>query len=203
MPKETKTISDTSLEMTYHWGDALHMEEGLVLTNHIADDSSPQAPARLNFIMMALCTQGEAHYSIDTRDQMVKPGDLLFVSDRHILDKYKLSPDFECQCILVSTSFYHSFVQNVKNVSSLLLFSMNNPVVSLTPREIHTYSAYYHTIREKMADRQHHYRTDLIKKVLLAMFYVMSNVIYRVEQQGQKAQTRADAFFAQFIKLLE
>jgi YesN/AraC family two-component response regulator len=35
------------------------------------------------------------------------------------------------------------------------------------------------------------------------MFYDMSGVIYRVEQQDQKVQTRADAFFAKFIRVLE
>jgi AraC-like DNA-binding protein len=35
------------------------------------------------------------------------------------------------------------------------------------------------------------------------MFYDMSNVIYRVEQQGKKPQMRADALFSQFIRLLE
>ncbi|MBQ3700045.1 MAG: AraC family transcriptional regulator, partial [Prevotella sp.] len=105
--------------------------------------------------------------------------------------------------IMVSTEFYHGFVQNVKNVSSLLIFSMNNPVVPLTPLEIQVYSNYYQTIREKIADREHHYRTDLVKSLLLAMFYDMSNVIWRVEQQGAKSQSRADAIFAQFIRLLE
>jgi YesN/AraC family two-component response regulator len=35
------------------------------------------------------------------------------------------------------------------------------------------------------------------------MFYDMSGVIYRVEQQGNKTQSRADAFFSEFIQLLE
>lgn len=157
----------------------------------------------MNFILMALCKHGKAQYSIDTREQTVKPGDLLFISERHIVDNYMASPDFECLCIMVSTEFYHGFIQNVKNVSSLLLFSMNNPVVSLTPREIQVYSNYYQTIREKMSDREHHYRTDLVKALLLAMFYDMSNVIWRVEQQGAKSQTRADVIFANFIRLLE
>jgi AraC-like DNA-binding protein len=54
-----------------------------------------------------------------------------------------------------------------------------------------------------MANTEHPYRTELVKAWLLSMFYDMSGVIYRVEQQGQKVQTRADAFFAQFIRLLE
>ena len=203
MVKKKNNIKDTTLEEARQWGNAEYLEDGLVLTDRIADAPIPKEPTRMNFILMALCKHGKAQYSIDTREQTVKPGDLLFISERHIVDNYMASPDFECLCIMVSTEFYHGFIQNVKNVSSLLLFSMNNPVVSLTPCEIQVYGNYYQTIREKMGDKEHHYRTDLVKALLLAMFYDMSNVIWRVEQQGAKSQTRADVIFAHFIHLLE
>ena len=203
MVKKKNNIKNTTLEEAKNWGNAEYLEEGLVLTDRIADAPIPREPTSMSFILMALCKRGKAQYSIDTREQTVKPGDLLFISERHIVDNYMASPDFECLCIMVSTEFYHGFIQNVKNVSSLLLFSMNNPVVSLTPREIQVYSNYYQTIREKMSDRGHHYRTNLVKALLLAMFYDMSNVIWRVEQQESKSQTRADVIFANFIRLLE
>jgi AraC-like DNA-binding protein len=203
MVKKKNNIKDTTLEEAKNWGNAEYLDDGLILTDRIADAPIPNEPTRMNFILMALCKHGRAQYAIDTREQTVKPGDLLFISERHIVDNYMSSPDFECLCIMVSTEFYHGFIQNVKNVSSLLLFSMNNPVVSLTPREMQVYSNYYQTIREKMSDHEHHYRTDLVKALLLAMFYDMSNVIWRVEQQGAKSQTRADVIFAQFIRLLE
>lgn len=196
-------IIDINLENARQWQGAEYMEDGLVLTKHIESAPIPQHATRMNFILMALCLHGEAQYRIDTREQTVTPGDLMFISERHIVDNYVASPDFECLCIMVSTAFYHDFVQNVKNVSSLLLFSMNNPVVHLTPAEMQTYSNYYHTIREKIGNKEHPYRTELVKAWLLSMFYDMSGVIYRLEQQGQKVQTRADAFFAQFIRILE
>lgn len=189
--------------MTHQWGNAIYMEEGLVLTNRISDASVADAPSCQQFILMALCRSGKAQYSIDTREQTISAGDLLFISERHIVDNYKASPDFECLSIMLSTNFYHSFVQNVKNVSSLLLFSMNNPVVSLTPNEITVYTNYYKTIKEKMADTQHHFRVDVVKSLLLAMFYDMSNVIWRMDQNTSKTQSRADALFARFIRLLE
>ena len=127
----------------------------------------------------------------------------MFISERHIVDNYHASSDFECLFIMLSTEFYHSFVMNVKNVSSLLLFSMNNPVVPLTLNEIQVYTNYYQTIRVKMANIHHHFRTDLVKALLLAMFYDMSNVIWRVEKTDNKTRKRADALFAQFIRLLE
>ncbi len=192
-----------SLDEARLWGNAEYMADGLVLTDSIADSPLLQGPVRMNFIVMALCKKGQASYSVDTRQQSVKAGDLIFISERHIVDNYKFSSDFECLFILVSTEFYHSFVMNVKNVSSLLLFSMNNPVVPLTARESQVYTNYYQTIRQKMADTQHHFRTNLVKALLLAMFYDMSNVIWRVEQTENKTRKRADALFAQFIRLLE
>ena len=196
-------ITDATLEEARQWGNAEYMTDGLILTDRISEAPIPQSSTRLNFILMAMCKKGKAQYSIDTRQQMVKPGDLLFVSERHVVDNYVASPDFECLCIMLTTEYYHGFVQDVKNVSSLLLFSMNNPVVPLTNKEIQVFTNYFETIREKMADTSHHYRSPLIKALLLAMFYDMSNVIYRVERQGNRKHTRAEAIFANFIHLLE
>ena len=196
-------ITDATLEEARQWGNAEYMTDGLILTDRINEAPILQTSTRLNFILMAMCKKGKAQYSIDTRQQVVKPGDLLFVSERHVVDNYVASPDFECLCIMLTTEYYHGFVQDVKNVSSLLLFSMNNPVVPLTNKEIQVFTNYFETIREKMADTSHHYRSPLIKALLLAMFYDMSNVIYRVERQGNRKHTRAEAIFANFIRLLE
>ena len=198
-----KNIIDTTLEQAREWGNAQYLTEGLVLTDQIAHASISREPQRLNFILMALCRKGKATYSIDTREQTVLPGDLFFISERHIIVNFEASDDFDCLCIMLSTQFYHGFVQNVKNVSSLLLFSMNNPVVSLTKQEIQTYENFFMVIREKIADENHHYRKELVQALLLAMFYDMSGVIYRIEQSSAKKQSRSDVIFARFIALLQ
>jgi AraC-like DNA-binding protein len=198
-----KNIIDTTLEQARKWGNAQYLNEGLVLTDQIAHASISKEPQRLNFILMALCRKGKATYSIDTREQAVLPGDLFFISERHIIDNFEASDDFDCLCIMLSTQFYHGFVQNVKNVSSLLLFSMNNPVVSLTTQEIQTYENFFMIIREKIADENHHYRKEVVQALLLAMFYDMSGVIYRIEQSSAKKQSRSDVIFARFIALLQ
>lgn len=200
MPISTRNIT---LSQARQWGHAEYMSDGLVLTENIDEAFLSPSPVCMNFIVMALCKKGQADYTLDTRRQSVKPGNLMFISERHIVDDFKLSSDFEGLFILVSTEFYHSFVMNVRNVSSLLLFSMNNPVVPLTPHEIQVYTNYYQAIRQKMADKKHHFRTNLVKALLLAMFYDMSNVIWRLEQTDNKTQQRADVLFAQFIRLLE
>ena len=133
----------------------------------------------------------------------MNPGDLFFISERHIVDKIVASPNFKCLSILVSTKFYHGFVQNVQNVSSLLLFSRNNPVVALTQEEIEVYKNFYQLIWKKMENHEHHFRTDLVKTLLLAMFYDMSNVILRVGKKQPEKTRRGDTIFEKFIRLVE
>ena len=175
-------IKDIHLEEASLWEHAQYMSEGLVLAENTNNTSEHSQPVRTNFIVMAFCEEGHAQYTINTRNLHVKSGDLFFISERHVVDKIEASPDCKCLYILVSTKFYHGFVQNVQNVSSLLLFSRNNPVVALTQEEIAVFKSYYHLIWQKMENREHHFRTDLVKALLLAMFYDMSNVIWRVRE---------------------
>ena len=196
-------ITEIDLKDATAWGETTQMGQELILTDKIDSAVLSQRMIRFNFILMALCCKGEARYRIDKRKQEVKAGDLFFMSQRHIIDDFTATPDFECQCIMVSPNFYHDFVQDVKNVSSLLIFSMNFPVVQLTTKEKEVYGHFYQVIREKMTDTHHYYRTQLVKALLLAMFYDMSNVIYRVGEHEPQKMRRSDTIFTEFIRLLE
>ncbi|MBQ8988656.1 MAG: AraC family transcriptional regulator [Prevotella sp.] len=162
----------------------------------------PTEPRRMNFILIGLCTQGEVMYQLDTQEQIIKAGDILIVSDRHVVDSYQHSPDMKGLCMMVSVNFYREIIQNVSDVSSLFLFSRQHPVMSLEQREIDTFKEYFQVIKQKISDEGNHFRKDLIKTLLLAMFYDLSNIIYRV-RQDDKPQTRAEIIFTKFIKLVE
>jgi hypothetical protein len=62
-----KNITDASLEQAKQWGNAEYMEDGLVLTDRIADAPIPSDPTRLNFIMMALQKRARAIQHRHTR----------------------------------------------------------------------------------------------------------------------------------------
>ena len=162
----------------------------------------PTEPRRMNFILIGLCTKGEVMYQLDTQKQVIKPGDILIVSDRHVVDSYQRSPDMEGLCMMMSVHFFREIIQNVSDVSSLFLFSRQHPVMSLEQREIDTFKEYFQVIKQKISDEGNHFRKDLVKTLLLAMFYDLSNIIYRVKQDD-KPQTRAEVIFTKFIKLVE
>lgn len=195
-------IKESDLNKAKTWSESVFLDNDLLLTERINEAPMPTEPRRMNFILIGLCTKGEVMYQLDTQKQVIKPGDILIVSDRHVVDSYQRSPDMEGLCMMMSVHFFSEIIQNVSDVSSLFLFSRQHPVMSLEQREIGTFKEYFQVIKQKISDEGNHFRKDLVKTLLLAMFYDLSNIIYRVKQDD-KPQTRAEVIFTKFIKLVE
>ena len=160
-------------------------------------------PRRMTFILVALCTEGNAQFTIDTQRHDVKKNDIIVISDRHVIDEYVASDDVNGLAMMMSVNFFYEVVKDVRDVSLLFLFSRNHPVVSLNEEEVQTFKQYFYFLKKKVADNSNNFKRDLVRTLVLAMFYDLSNVIYRVQQVENKRQTRADDIFTRFIKLVE
>lgn len=160
-------------------------------------------PRRMTFILVALCTEGNAQFTIDTQRHDVKKNDIIVISDRHVIDEYVASDDVNGLAMMMSVNFFYEVVKDVRDVSLLFLFSRNHPVVSLNEEEVQTFKQYFFFLKKKVADNSNHFKRDLVRTLVLSMFYDLSNVIYRVQQVENKRQTRADDIFTRFIKLVE
>jgi AraC-like DNA-binding protein len=198
----TPIIKESDLNKAKTWSESVFLDNDLLLTEHINKAPMPTEPRRMNFILIGLCLQGEVMYELDTKMQIIKPGDILIVSDRHVVDSYRCSEDMQGLCMMMSVQFFREIIQNVSDISSLFLFSRLHPVMRLEDREIETFKEYFQVIKQKIGDEHNHFRKDLIKALLLAMFYDLSNIIYRVKADG-KPRSRAEVIFTQFITLVE
>ena len=195
-------IKESDLNKAKTWSESIFLGDDLLLTERINEAPMPTEPRRMNFILIGLCTKGEVMYQLDTQKQVIKAGDILIVSDQHVVDSYQRSPDMEGLCMMLSVNFYQEIIQNVSDVSALFLFSRQHPVMNLEQREIDTFKEYFQVIKKKISDEGNHFRKDLVKTLLLAMFYDLSNIIYKVKQDD-KPLTRAEIIFTKFIKLVE
>lgn len=195
-------IKESDLNKAKTWSESVFLDDDLLLTERINEAPMPTEPRRMNFILIGLCTKGEVMYQLDTQKQVITPGDIIIVSERHVVDSYQHSEDMEGLCMMMSPNFFREIIQNVSDVSSLFLFSRQHPVMSLEPKEIETFKEYFQVIKQKIGDEDNHFRKNLIKTLLLAMFYDLSNIIYRV-QNDVTPKSRADVIFTRFIKLVE
>ena len=202
MVKEQLQIKETDLEKAKQWSESVYLDNDLLLTEHINEAPMPTEPRKMNFILIGLCTEGEIMYQLDGQMMNIAPGDILIVTEKHIVDSYRHSPDMKGLCMIISVNFFHEIIQSVKDVSSLFLFARSHPVMRLEPKEIETFKEYFQVIQEKIGDKDNHFRKDLVRTLLLAMFYDLGNIIYRV-QQHDKPRTRAEAIFTDFIRMVE
>ena len=202
------------MELAKQWENSGFLEDDLLLLEHMSEVPFPREPRRMNFFLVALCTSGKVRYTMDTVEQEVTPGDLLVVSERHVIDNYCPSADLDGLCFIVSVKFYREIIHNTGNLSALFLFSRSHPVLHLKERDQQVFKEYFAFIRSKIQGagpsapeghkpEQEPFRKELISTLLLAMFYDLSNVIYHFQQQTNEHQSRADVIFTRFIKLIE
>ena len=179
------------------------LDNDLMLIDDIIKASLPKDARRMNFIIIGLCTKGQVQYNIDTKDVTVHAGETIIISERHVIDNYRPSDDAEAMCMALSVDFFHEIIRNVSEMSALFLYSREHPVMAFNEKEQQTFKDYFQSISTRIVDTSNHFRKELIRTLMLAMFYDLSNVIYHTQQNSTRRPMRPDAIFTKFIKLVE
>ena len=200
--KKQILIQDTEFKKAKNWEGSVCLDDDLLLSDQINKAPMPSEPRKMNFILIGLCTKGQISYRMDTEELVVHAGELLVVSERHVIDGYKCSDDMEGLCIMMSVDFFHEIIKSVHDVSSLFVFARMQPVMKLEADEIATFTEYFQFIKQKISDNHNHFRKDLIRTLMLAMFYDVGNVIYRVKNFDESL-LRSEKVFTQFLKMVE
>ena len=200
--KKQILIQDTEFKKAKNWEGSVCLDDDLLLSDQINKAPMPSEPRKMNFILIGLCTKGQISYRMDTEELVVHAGELLVVSERHVIDGYKCSDDMEGLCIMMSVNFFHEIIKSVHDVSSLFVFARMQPVMKLEADEIATFTEYFQFIKQKISDNHNHFRKDLIRTLMLAMFYDVGNVIYRVKNFDESLR-RSEKVFTNFLKMVE
>ena len=200
--KKQILIQDTEFKKAKNWEGSVCLDDDLLLSDQINKAPMPSEPRKTNFILIGLCTKGKISYRMDTEELVVHADELLVVSERHVIDGYKCSDDMEGLCIMMSVDFFHEIIKSVHDVSSLFVFARMQPVMKLEADEIATFTEYFQFIKQKISDNHNHFRKDLIRTLMLAMFYDVGNVIYRVKNFDESL-LRSEKVFTRFLKMVE
>lgn len=196
-------ITESDFSLAKEWRGSISLNNDLITIDDTMEVPVPTSPRRLSFIVIALCTSGSAHYTIDTMEQTLTAGNLLVITSRRVLSQFQSTPDFRGLGLFVSEHFFHETIRNVNEVSTLFLFTRDHPVLKLSESEQLVFRGYFATIRHRLSDINNHFRYDLTRTLLMAMFYDLSDVIYRASNMAVKNSTRADDIFTKFILLVE
>jgi len=198
-----KAVIETDFEKAKQWPGCEYLGDDLLLIDQLAAAPFPKEPRRMNFILLGLCTKGSVSYRMDMKEQLLTPGHIIIASDRHLIDHYHASSDLEGLCMMVSVPFYNEIMSNVSDLSALFLFAHNHPIFPFSKRDQQLFQEYFHVIRTRIGLVGNQFRRELVRTLMLAMFYDLATVVYQYQQVPDVRQNRADAIFTRFIRLVE
>ena len=185
------------------WKGVAYISGEVALADCIREIPVPRDARRMNFILIVLCTNGSLKYTLDTREITVTAGEMLMVSESHVVNNYEATPDIEGLAILMSVDFFGEVINNVSDLSAVFLYARSFPVMRLNETDQATFRRYFYAIKARIADTDNHFRRVLVRTLLLAMFYDLSNVIYQFRQVDDQPNKRCEYIFTRFIKLVE
>lgn len=184
-------------------GNGEFIDDDVMLFNEFADVPFPTNPRIMDCILVGLCTQGKAQYSIDTVHHEVSPGDLIVILHGQVTGDFLLSRDFSGKGLMISYDFFYGMVSNIHEISSAFLVTYSHPIIHLGKEELEIFEEYFELVSRKITDYQHHYRRDVVRSLLTAMLYDIGNSIYQDQLVNDKRQTRGETIFIDFMHLLE
>lgn len=179
------------------------IDDDIVLFDNFRDVPLPEENARMQCLFLALCTDGKASYTVDTKERSVGINDVIIVSEGQVLGDYLLSRDCNGIVIMLSYNFLRDIISDVHDISQIFLFSRAHPVFHLEDKEADTIKEYFYLIQSKVYAREHHFRKELVRSLMKSLIYDISNTIYQIQHLSTTKKTRAESIFTNFIKLVE
>lgn len=176
--------------------------EDFLVYEHFREVPLPWKSCRMQCLFFALCTQGEASYTVDAKASRIKQGDAIIVGEGQLIENFLASDDCDGIAIMISYDFFNDIVAGIRDLNTLFLFSRLHPVFSLTEREANVLSSYIDTIIAKILEPEHHFRRELVSTLMKALIYDMSNVIYRYQMGEKKRFSRGEVVLFNYIRLV-
>ena len=106
-------------------------------------------------------------------------------------------------CLQGSFRYTADTVEQCVHAGEAMIIHEGHPVFMLQPDEVKDVVDYFTMIKNRVDDGSRPFRRDVVRMLISAMIYDLSNAIYRIQLRSDKKPTRAEAIFSDFIRLVE
>ena len=76
--------------------------EDFLVYEHFSEVPLPWKSCRMQCLFFALCTQGEASYTVDAKASRIKQGDVIIVGEGQLIENFLASNDCDGIAIMIS-----------------------------------------------------------------------------------------------------
>ncbi|MFC2759337.1 helix-turn-helix domain-containing protein [Hallella multisaccharivorax] len=197
------TMPSITIDSVKQASQCLSLGQDLAIIDDVKSITTPDKPKRLGCFIFAFCDKGSVRYVIDTMQQTVTAGHCIIMSYGQVIEKVSIGPDCEGHTVVISQEYVQEVLSGMRDLSSIFLFSRLHPVFSMDREEVRSILSFYLLIRQKTSETTHRFRRDTVKALIQAFLYDAGNIFWKVFNQEDKKNTRAEDIFMEFIELVE
>jgi len=161
-------------------------------------------PVRLNRItMIAFCMEGYMKFNLGLKNRKIAKNQLYIILPDQIIQTTEVSPDIKVGFMVVRREFFnsHNHLAETINLHHTL---MKQPCFDLSANEMQEYLLIFNMIKEKMADRRHTYRSQIIQNYFQITFYnIYHLIVSRLNVSEKTPPNNNTAIYERFIKNVE
>lgn len=167
--------------------------------------SDLRLPAKIDFILSALCERGSLTVAYDTVTRRLAEGSLMILKPGHVLRSYEATDDFKGHFIVVSTKLFGDTEMTFSKLFPWFLKFRDNPVISLTPEEVDSQTELRKILRRQAYSAGHDYSDMVVKSIVEAMFYETLGLFssHHASVELPAGAGRKNTLFYEFLKLVE
>lgn len=194
----------TDLDYILNIDGTANIDQDLILLGDISKLPIPDEPRRSEHIIVGLCLQGEASLTIDAKDRVLKANDLIIIQKDRVTSNFHFSDDIKGIAMIWSKEYFDDMVKDIKELSSLFLFSRMRAVITLTQQEVNDVEIFFKLIHRKVMDESNHFHKEIVQTLIMSLIYIVSDAIHRQQATLMTGTNkRSQEIFMRFITLVE
>lgn len=179
------------------------MGDDMLLFDNFKKVPIPRNAFKMDCTFAVICYSGKARFTLNTEAYEIGCNDMIVVISEETVESINVSDDFNAMTIFLSKAFIEELIKNYENISSLLLLSRNHPIIHLSTSEQDLFNGYYKLLKNRLSNKSNHFRKEIIRSILLAWLYDLSNIIYGKQHTINIGTRRSEEIFILFLKLVE
>ncbi len=179
------------------------LSNDLVIANISSDTAHMLTqPISFNGLSAIVMMCGEARVSIDLKEYDVKARDIVVFSPQTTVKTISSSPEASAYLTSFSQSFIDDLQVGLSTTLPLYMRFDKNPIIHLTQDDVTEIRELFQFIKRIINSDKERYRSEIIKTLLTAMFYILTEL--NVRDGGNTLSTgRSEVIFDEFLSLLE
>ena len=173
----------------------------IYLFNELTSTERPEY-VRLDGIVVILCEEGELTLSIDHRMFTARRNDIVIGVPEAVIGKAEASHDFKFRGLFMSLEYAFRMLPVSVRSWNFKVFFDQNPRISLGEAAVGTFNLYYGLLKQKLADKQNPYRSNIVDALMQAFVFEFRSTFERFARLSPRPLSSAENIFGDFIDLL-